>query len=427
MKMRHSRVVRFVASLLLLSAIGATPLPCAGAVTNDAVVISSNTVWAEDVYVLSNLIVQDGATLSVAGGATVDVAVLLMVSGSNSTILCRGKNNSGMVSGQWAGVGVVINAGTAIVAATSRISADAQGYTSVGLGTRGNGPGGGAQGGATGGGGGGYGGWGGNGDGGAGGAPYGSQYNPVDLGSGGGCGDEGTAAGHGGGAINLTVGNTLMLDGIISANGGNGTVNDCAGGSGGSILARVGTLNGSGRFMANGGNGTAYAGAGGGGRVAVYYAGQSFSGFTNSTVSGGATRPGGVGTITFIDTSVSNGVMRITQNFAMDENTMLTLGELSVENGATLTIGGGSVINVSGTLRVKEASTIVLKAKNTTGMVSGVWAGVGVTINARTIAVDSNCVMSANAQGYTSVGLGTRGNGPGGGAQGGATGGGGGG
>ncbi|NLF38299.1 carboxypeptidase regulatory-like domain-containing protein [bacterium] len=419
---RH--VLLFVAFAFLYAFL---PRSAVGDVTNGAVVVATNSAWAEETYVLGSLTVQDGATLSIAGGSTVDVSGTFIVTGSNTTVLCQGKNRTGMVSGVWAGAGVVINAGTVTVSALSRISADAQGYTSAGLGTRGNGPCGGARGYGSGGGGGGHGGRGGDGADGAGGGTCDSQYQPVGLGSGGGCGDEGTPTGHGGGAINLTVGSVLTLDGTVTANGGNGTAHDCGGGAGGSIYARTAVLNGSGRFTANGGNGTPYAGAGGGGRIAVYYGAESFTGFDTSTVSAGSTRPGVVGTITFVDTSVSNGIMRITQNYVMDENTMLTLGELDVENGATLTIGGGSVITVNGLVHVKESSSIILQSRDAAGMVSGAWAGVGVTINAGSIVIDTNCVMSADAQGYTSAGLGTRGNGPGGGARGFGSGGGGGG
>ncbi|MCX7848081.1 MAG: hypothetical protein N2595_08660, partial [bacterium] len=287
---------RLAAALLLAGAVILSN-PCAGVITNGVVMISTNTAWAEEQYVIQELTVGNGATLAVAGGSTLEVAGTFAIVGSNSAVRCEGKNRAGMVNSNWLGVGVVIFASNVVVEAGARLHADGQGYTSVGLFQRGNGPGGGAGGGGAGGGGGGYGGRGGDGNGGGGGGTYGSQYYPGDLGSGGGCGDNGTPTGHGGGAITLNVADTLTLDGVISANGLHGTANDCAGGAGGSILVRTGTLNGSGRFTANGGNGTTWAGAGGGGRIAVYYRAQNFSGFTNSTVSAGTPRPGGAGTI----------------------------------------------------------------------------------------------------------------------------------
>ncbi|MDR3519414.1 MAG: DUF5011 domain-containing protein [Candidatus Pacebacteria bacterium] len=95
---------------------------------------------------------------------------------------------------------------------------------------------------------------------------YGSQTNPVDLGSG--------AALSGGGAIQLIVSNTFENDGIVSASGS-------ASGSGGSININTNSLSGTGAFSADGGGlyGNGYfQGPGGGGRVAISYNATSFSG-----------------------------------------------------------------------------------------------------------------------------------------------------
>ena len=93
---------------------------------------------------------------------------------------------------------------------------------------------------------------------------YGSPTAPVRLGSGGG-GCCGAVAGSGGGRVDLVVGGTLTVDGMIRADGGNGA-NSSAGASGGSVRLRVDTLTGSGIVRANGGFGERH---GGGGRISI--------------------------------------------------------------------------------------------------------------------------------------------------------------
>ena len=100
-------------------------------------------------------------------------------------------------------------------------------------------------------------------------ATYGSAVAPTNLGSGGSWNYDTT---YGGGAIKLTVLETLLLNGTISASGGNG---NSGGGAGGSVWLDTGTLAGTGMIRAVAG--TAPAG-GGGGRIAIGYAKSSFVG-----------------------------------------------------------------------------------------------------------------------------------------------------
>ncbi len=95
---------------------------------------------------------------------------------------------------------------------------------------------------------------------------YGSAVAPVDMGSG---GEDAT----GGGAIRLDVTGTLMVSGVITANGN--SVATYGGGAGGSIYIRTGTLAGNGAIRANGGDSVA---GGGGGRIALHYGTKTFSG-----------------------------------------------------------------------------------------------------------------------------------------------------
>lgn len=98
------------------------------------------------------------------------------------------------------------------------------------------------------------------------------------------------------------------------------------------------------------------------------------------------------------DLTVSSDLARSESVYAIDN--------VTVRNGATLTIAGGSVLNASGTVQVTGSSTILLQGKNTDGQMHGV----GVTINAADVQVDAGSHISADGQGY----IGTAGPGAGG-------------
>ncbi|MCP5009814.1 MAG: hypothetical protein GY942_07550, partial [Aestuariibacter sp.] len=106
------------------------------------------------------------------------------------------------------------------------------------------------------------------------GSPYGDPFQPTTLGSGGGNGDD--VGGSGGGAIHLVVSNSLVVDGLISANGLDGSsfsFDGAGGGSGGSIWIETPVISGSGTIQANGGAGgdtTDDGGGGSGGRIALH-------------------------------------------------------------------------------------------------------------------------------------------------------------
>ncbi len=160
-------------------------------------------------------------------------------------------------------------------------------------------------------GGGGYGGAGGDGrasNGGtlAGGTDWGNSEAPDGLGSGGGSAkNEDYLGGAGGGAIKLYSAGALTVDGVITANGGNGAGNidgagNGGGGSGGSIWLTCASLSGAGSITANGGlsGQSRYRGAGGGGgRIAVYFDSSTFSGSILAKEGNGTFMSGGAGTI----------------------------------------------------------------------------------------------------------------------------------
>ncbi len=373
------------------------------------------------ITVLDFLTLVNQATLTLGGGSVLNITTLTL--SGNSTVVCRSKNTTAQVNGQWAGVGVAIYAGNLTIEAGSKISADGQGY--VGgqtAGSPGQGPGGGiwtngdwrAAGGSYGG----KGGWSING--GTPGNTYGYAVQPTDLGSGGSADDHNQDwGGSGGGAIRLVVSGTLTNNGLISANGTGGGYPAGAGGSGGSIWVTTGALTGSGTFQANGGNRVHdYGAGGGGGRIAVYYASDAgFTGFSASTANPGSSRnPATTGTVAFFDTSIPNNHLKIFQYLYFDADSAIRFGAITLANGAQLDLGGGTVLTVDGAFTLSGNSTVVCQSKNTTAQVNGQWAGVGVAIYAGNLTIEAGSKISADGQGY--VGgqtAGSPGQGPGGG------------
>ena len=79
----------------------------------------------------------------------------------------------------------------------------------------------------------------------------------------------GTGSVRGGGVISLHGSSSVVVDGVLNADGENSTIGSA--GSGGSVLIRGSVLTGHGTISANGGeSGTAGKGAGGGGRIGIH-------------------------------------------------------------------------------------------------------------------------------------------------------------
>jgi hypothetical protein len=134
---------------------------------------------------------------------------------------------------------------------------------------------------------------------------YGSTMAPTNMGSGG----NSTA---GGGAIRVAVAGTVVVDGLIGAEGAAGPYNT---GSGGSIYLTAGALTGIGTISANGGAGGNP--GGGGGRIALILttAGASFSQFAGTIRAYGITSAG-AGTI-YLKTAADRsgrGTVRVDNN-----------------------------------------------------------------------------------------------------------------
>jgi len=90
---------------------------------------------------------------------------------------------------------------------------------------------------------------------------------PAELGSGGSCYNSSRPGGNGGGRVDITA-QDLIVDGLISADGGPGSGYQSGSGSGGSIRIDTSSFSGTGTIRANGG---AHEVGGGGGRIAVTY------------------------------------------------------------------------------------------------------------------------------------------------------------
>lgn len=234
---------------------------------------------------------------------------------NNSTLTLESKVNSNI---NWDDdFGVSLNVKSLTVDSGSSISANGKGYlgatTMRGIG---NGPGGGNPNSANRGPGGGHGGMGAFSTG-IGGSAYGSFMNPTMLGSGGGAGSHPPyGGGNGGGAINITATNSIINNGIISANGDIGQGVNCessGGGSGGSVFLKSKDFYGNGQVLANGGNGNSscggVAGGGGGGRIAINFSeSYDYSGSISVVggINGGATKLSESGTAIIVNSSTND-------------------------------------------------------------------------------------------------------------------------
>ncbi len=213
-------------------------------------------------------------TLTFQGTNTVLTASNVVVAGSNGKITHLAQTTTATNgAGLWLPSNLVwIVCTNFTLDSSASVNVDGKGYGGGPIGTTGYGPGRGPSSGTYGSGGS-HGGVGGNSGGGTA-ATNGSEVYPFDPGSGGGGGNT-TAGGAGGGAVCIEAAGRALIDGVISANGVNGTVN-AGGGSGGGIYLGCHTLAGAGAIRANAGRGvkTIYVGGsgGGGGRIAVRFA-----------------------------------------------------------------------------------------------------------------------------------------------------------
>jgi hypothetical protein len=177
-----------------------------------------------------------------------------------------------------------------------------------------------------------------------GGAVYDSITQPSQAGSGGGIIQGGSIGGAGGGVIRLTVTGALELDGVISANGGNGIGFGGGGGSGGSIWLAVGALAGGGSIAASGGNGADSLGGGGGG--GMIYIPCNYNGFAGTISAAGGTgaNAGGAGQV-LIQVSGQTGQLILDNGGQSGSTTPLNVAGVNVtlEGGAIAALGNSAL------------------------------------------------------------------------------------
>ena len=322
---------------------------------------------------------QDGGTLTVAGGTTVEVEGTLTVAGESRLIMAS-VNTDAQVGGEWVGAGGAVEATDVYVGSLAAISADGQGYLPDA------GPGGGPH----------YMTDGSHGGGGVVGdmPTYGDALQPVDLGSGGG-------VDYGGGAIHLVVSGTLTVNGEVTADASHVAATGSRGGAaGGSIWIETSSLAGSGSITADGGMGSNSEHGGGGGRIAIYF--EDSSGFTDfDTVhADGGVDAAEDGTVVLLDISGGQQNLLVTERIDFDEDSALRYDNVTITSSGVLELGGGTSLLVNDTLRLSDGGILVCQGKNTAAQVGDEWAGAGVSVTASAVIVDAGCRITADGQGY---------------------------
>ncbi|MFH0762527.1 MAG: PxKF domain-containing protein [Candidatus Omnitrophota bacterium] len=337
------------------------------------ITITTNTTWEAGSYTYNNVLITNGAILTLNGTVT-------------------------------------INTQTLTIDSASSLSASGKGYPAT------QGPGTGTIGTGGYGGGAGYGGNGSNGycNYGLGGSSYGFITQPLELGSGGAA----SVGGAGGGAIRLNVTGTLTLNGTISSNGADGKPYGFygGGGSGGSIYIEAGSLTGNGNILANGGKGSTgawndgpYGGGGGGGRIAIYYGSSEFNGLIQAIGGkGDSQKYGGAGTIFIKSSNQRVGDLIIDNNNNSGVTTQATETEYNFDNLKILNkasaILPGNITSSNIILRNGAAlGTLNNNLKIISGLISiesssKLQGNLAITVNNLTI--DSTSILSADARGY---------------------------
>jgi hypothetical protein len=79
----------------------------------------------------------------------------------------------------------------------------------------------------------------------------------------------------------------------------------------------------------------------------------------------------------------------------------MRLGAVTVDDEATLTLGGGTVLTVDRDFVVTGASAVFGLSTHADGQVGGRWEGTGVTITVRDLRVDAGSVITADGLGYS--------------------------
>jgi hypothetical protein len=192
----------------------------------------------------------------------------------------------------------------------------------------------------------------------SGGATYGSLHAPTNCGAG--------YANAGGGAVKLTVTGRTLLNGDITAYGGNSLDSGNQSGAGGSIFLTTGSLEGTGNIRADNLSGAYW--HGGGGRVAVVLTAPGSS-FTNHT--GLITAYGGAG----VNGHSAAGTVYLRGYGVAENDGILIIDNSTVPlyGNATTLLSANTVNKTVGEVRLLNNGLLQLAAGETL-QVSGVWS-----------------------------------------------------
>jgi hypothetical protein len=237
---------------------------------------------------------------------------------------------------------------------------------------------------------------------------YGSAYGPTALGSG------GEGEGYiGGGALKLVVGNTITVNGRVSADAAPLAVGAYGGPSGGSVwISGGGTLQGSGRISANATMPTAT--SGGGGRIDISGIVNSFMGVVQAEggkaynytskrgLTGSVVLPASAGG----SGAVMNNFVPYGTNFSFGNS--LTFGTCVVTNGVILTLDAneGSNVFTFGSLTVESGGVVRCLGNVAASNVAAGGShlrilGEGVMIVASNVDIQAGGLLTANGNGMT--------------------------
>ena len=324
-----------------------SPSPADDVVIASGELSLSNAVTVSSVTMTSGLLVFTNWTTKLSAG---DMAI------NGGTITHVAHSDTNGADGWALEARVWIACSNLTLASGAAIDVEAKGYPQRSVMGRGYGPGSGySRSGA------GHGGWGGlMATYGPAGGDYGSWSDPQMPGSSGGTWDGTRQGGIGGGVIRVQAAGAVVVDGTISADGGDNTGNTGGGGSGGSIYIACRTIDGAdGHVRADGGGTGGLAGGGGGGRIAVVYdttaqAGAGVPGVTFTADLGpNGDLSGGLGTLSFEDNLLLSGAIPHRGVWLSPEASgQWALDSLTLSGGHLRFPSPGAVLSVSNDVRI---------------------------------------------------------------------------
>ena len=199
--------------------------------------------------------------------------------------------------------------------------------------------------------------------------------------------------GLGGGAMTINASGLMQIDGIISANGGNGSGLGGGGGAGGSVLLTCGSIGGIGTARANGGAGVDSTGGGGGGGYVSLTINNTVNQFAGlmSAYGGSGANWGGVGQV----------IVKLsgqTQQVILDGgNNPVTPSAISTSTTENLTLRNGAIGILTSSSTANFSNLII--APNSWLYVSN-GASLASTLICSSVTIQAGGGISADSFGY---------------------------